>query len=192
MRAGRLSIVNKSDPMAPTHYILSAAVLPQPAAAISSRRLQSPPRRARPRMAVRPGALAYRRKIQNMLTSFLKEHFHLWGGHKILTKSYIIFKVQIFWEGHKIFPIFHLLSDATKQCQIKSGRWDKILGFSQTIWTLISHNNHQRKWKLSNFCGLINDCKKFMKTFEKNRIKNACSKRIQPQLSRNLSSIELS
>ena len=75
MRAGRLSIVNKSDPMAPTHYILSAAVLPQPAAAISSRRL--PPRRARPRMAVRAGVLVYRRKIQNMLKSFLKEHFHL-------------------------------------------------------------------------------------------------------------------
>ena len=76
MRAGRLSIVNKSDPMAPTHYILSAAVLPQSAAAISSRRLQSPPRRARPRMAVRGGALAYRRKIQNMLKSLLKEYFH--------------------------------------------------------------------------------------------------------------------
>ena len=70
MRAGRLSIVNKSDPMAPTHYILSAAVLPQPAAAISSRRLQLPPRRALLRMAVLAGAPAYRRKIQNMLKYF--------------------------------------------------------------------------------------------------------------------------
>ena len=112
--------------------------------------------------------------------------------HWLWFLTLFFFKVQIFWEGHKNFPIFHLLLDATKQCLRKSGRWDKILGFSQTIWTLISHNKHQRKWKLSNFCGLINDSKKFMKTFEKNRIKNACSERIQPQLSRNLSSIELS
>ena len=132
MRAGRLSIVNKSDPMAPTHYILSAAVLPQPAAAISSRRLQLPPRRARPRMAILAGAPVCRRKIQNQLKSFLKEHFHL----------------------------------------RRPPKFDKILHFLK-----IFPNKHQRKGKLSNFWGLFgiyelysrffNDCKTFMKHFEK-------------------------
>ena len=98
MRAGRLSIVNKSDPMAPTHYILSAAVLPQPAAAISSRRLQLPPRRARPRMAILAGAPVCRRKIQNQLKSFLKEHFHLRRPPKF---DKILYFLKIFPNKHQ-------------------------------------------------------------------------------------------
>ena len=107
MRAGRLSIVNKSDPMAPTHYILSAAVLPQPAAAISSRRLQLPPRRARPRMAVLAGAPVCRRKIQNQLKSFLKEHFHLRRPQKFDKILHLFFEFPLINIKERVnYPIF--------------------------------------------------------------------------------------
>ena len=45
-------------------------------------------------------------------------------------------KFRYFEKATKVCPIFHLEFDAAKLCQIKSGRWEKLLWPSQNISTL--------------------------------------------------------
>ena len=64
---------------------------------------------------------------------------------KILTQTTQIFKVHIFWEGHKILHNLHLRFDHYYIEQIYSGDFTNFLWPSQIIWTLTSNSKKKKK-----------------------------------------------
>ena len=70
--------------------------------------------------------------LQNYIEMFLK----IISNEIFFSRSFYVFKVRIFWEGHKILQNLHLTFDCGYVLQSKvRWRFRKILWPSQNIWT---------------------------------------------------------